>query len=82
MSTRKTAALDSGLLVRKGEATPSAVGQPPQKRISMTVKLDPRLYVALNEIGLRSQPRKTNQDLIVEAIGAYVKMCQPSSVEV
>jgi hypothetical protein len=72
MATRKTAPLDGGLLVRKGEAAPSTPGAPRQEPIAVTVKLDPELYWRLKHLGMQTKPRKTNQEMIVEAIKDYV----------
>jgi hypothetical protein len=72
MATRKTAPLDSGLIARKGEAAPATVGSPRQEPIAVTVKLNPELYWELKQWGMRTKPRKTNQDMIVEAIQAYL----------
>ena len=36
------------------------------------VKLDVELSWKLKHLGMRTKPRKTNQDMIVEAIKAYV----------
>lgn len=73
MASRKTAPLDGGLIARKGEAAPAAVGTPRQEPIAVTVKLDPALYWELKHLGMQTKPRKTNQDMIVEAIKAYVQ---------
>lgn len=73
MATRKTAPLDGGLIVRKGEAAPAPLGSPRQEPIAVTVKLSPELYWELKQWGMRTKPRKTNQDMIVEAITAYLR---------
>jgi hypothetical protein len=73
MATRKTAPLDGGLLVRKGEAAPAAVSSPRQKPIAVTVKLDPALYWKLKHYGMRSDQRKTNQEVLVEALQAFLQ---------
>lgn len=73
MASRKTAPLDGGLIARKGEAVPSAVGTPRQEPIAVTVKLDPALYWELKHLGMRTKPRQTNQEMIVEAIKAYIQ---------
>lgn len=73
MVSRKTSALDSGLIARKGEAAPAAVGTPRREPIAVTVKLDPELYWELKHLGMQTKPRKTNQHMIVEAIKAYVQ---------
>jgi hypothetical protein len=40
--------------------------------IAVTVRLDPELYLALKSCGVSYRPRKTNQDMIVEAIKVYL----------
>jgi hypothetical protein len=73
MASRKTAPLEGGLIVRKGEAAPAAGGTPRREPIAVTVKLAPELYWELKQWGMRTKPRKTNQDMIVEAIQAYLR---------
>jgi hypothetical protein len=36
------------------------------------VKLDPELYFQLKRRGMRTKPRRTNQEMIVEAIREYL----------
>jgi hypothetical protein len=40
--------------------------------IALTVRLDPELYLELKSRGVSYRPRKTNQQMIVEAIKAYL----------
>jgi hypothetical protein len=73
MATRKTAPLDGGLIARKGQAAPAAPTATATKdTIAVTVRLDPELYLALKSRGVSFRPRKTNQEMIVEAIKAYL----------
>jgi hypothetical protein len=78
MATRKTAALDGSLIARKGTAAPAqapataTVERPREDPIALTVKLAPELYFQLKRRGMRTKPRKTNQQMIVEAIEAYL----------
>jgi hypothetical protein len=74
MATRKTAALAGGLIARKGQAAPAAVptATAPKDTIAVTVRLDPELYLGLKRYGVSFRPRKTNQQVIVEAIQAYL----------
>jgi hypothetical protein len=74
MATRKTTALDGGLIARKGQAAPAAVptATATKETIAVTVRLDPELYLALKGRGVSYRPRKTNQEMIVEAIKAYL----------
>jgi hypothetical protein len=77
MATRKTAPLEGGLIVRKGEAAPAAGGSP----IAVTVKLDPELYWILKQWGMRVKPRQTNQDIIVEALREFFDRRQVHQAE-
>jgi hypothetical protein len=79
MASRKTAPLDGGLVARKGEAAPAVEGTPRQEPIAVTVKLDADLYWRLKRWGMRTKPRKTNQDMIVEAITDYLSAMEMSS---
>jgi hypothetical protein len=74
MATRKTAPLDGGLIARKGQAAPAATptASATKETIAVTVRLDPQLYLALKSRGVSFRPRKTNQEMIVEAIKAYL----------
>jgi hypothetical protein len=85
MAKRKSTPLNAGLLVRKGEATPATDSQPlvtndamppPARRmkgaVALTVKLDPKRYHRLLEYGARFTPRRTNQEIIVAALDAYL----------
>jgi hypothetical protein len=74
MATRKTTALNGGLIARKGQAAPAAVptATPTKDTIAVTVRLDPELYLRLKRHGVSFRPRKTNQDIIVEAIESYL----------
>jgi hypothetical protein len=83
MAKAKTAALDSSLIARKGTAVPAQASpmmspttpteeKPREEPIALTVKLAPELYFQLKRRGMRTKPRKTNQDMIVEAIKAYL----------
>jgi hypothetical protein len=84
MASRKTAPLSSNLLVRKGEATPATGSKSPEstdttpppggtKTISLTVKLDPERYHKLIAFGSRFTPRRSNQQIIVAALDAYLE---------
>jgi hypothetical protein len=74
MATRKTAPLDGGLIARKGQAAPAAVptATATKETIAVTVRRDPELYLALKGRGMSFRPRKTNQQMIIEAIKAYL----------
>jgi hypothetical protein len=74
MATRKTVPLDGSLIARKGEAVPARTAERTRDApIAVTVKLEAELYWELKRLGMRTKPRKTNQDMIVEAITDYVQ---------
>ena len=84
MAKRKAAALDAGLLVRKGEAAPSSsepnassAPEAPLPRgtkntVAVTVRLDPERYHRLVGYGARFTPRRTNQEILVAALDAFL----------
>jgi len=59
-------------LVRKGEAKPSAP-QGKGNTVSLTFKLDGERYQKLVTYGATFVPRKTNQQILLEALDAYLK---------
>jgi hypothetical protein len=73
---RKTAAsLSSTLLARKGEAAPPhVVTQPPASEdlVKLTVKLTPDEHMRLLQLGIRNRPRRSNQEMIREAVLQYL----------
>jgi hypothetical protein len=84
MANRKTAPLSADLLVRKGKATPATTNEPPAptdttpqsagtKTIALTVKLDSERYHRLITFGARFTPRRSNQQIIVAALDAYLE---------
>ena len=84
MAKRKSAPLNAGLLVRKGEAAPATDTKPLEanddapapsqetKAVSLTVKLDDERYHRLLAYGARFTPRRTNQKIVVAAIDEYL----------
>jgi hypothetical protein len=73
MATRKTTPLDGSLIARKGEAAPaSSAARTREDPIAVTVKLAPELYFRLKHYGMRTKPRRTNQETIVEALTRYL----------
>jgi hypothetical protein len=83
MANAKPSPLRSDLLSRKGAAVsapeelisnPDPADEPPRREapVGVTVKLPPDLYLRLKRRGLRTTPRKTNQEMIVEAVRAYL----------
>ena len=73
MATRKTAPLDSRLLVRKGDPTPAQAWEPKPKLIAVTVKLELELYEELKRVGLQTQPATRSQTIMVDALKAYLQ---------
>jgi hypothetical protein len=85
MAKNKAAPLGAGLLVRKGEATPAksekktarpsetSLPRGTKDTVAVTVRLDEARYHRLIEYGTRFTPRRTNQEIIVEALDAYLK---------
>jgi hypothetical protein len=89
MAKAKTAPLEGSLIARKGAAVPAQASpmtsaatttteKPREEPISLTVKLDPELYFQLKRRGMRTKPRKSNQQMIVEAIKAYLGPAEDS----
>jgi hypothetical protein len=83
MATRKAAPLGADLIARKGEAVPAqppAPTPPPEANtphgtkdtIALTVRLDPERYRRLVAYAAGFVPRKTHQDILVEALDAYL----------
>jgi hypothetical protein len=83
MATRKAAPLEADLIARKGEAAPAQIpttASPPastvphgtKDTVALTVRLDPARYRRLIAYGAQFTPRKTNQEILVEALDAYL----------
>lgn len=77
MARAKTATLDAELIARKGEASPAQAtpGMPRGTKgtVAVTVRLDEERYHKLVGYGTRFTPRKTNQEILVEALDAYLE---------
>lgn len=84
MSTSKTALLSSSLIARKGEAAPTApslksapVPHGTTGTLAVTVRLDPKRYEALKAAAARARSAKsgpkTNQEILVAALDAYLR---------
>jgi hypothetical protein len=82
MAIRKAASLDADLIARKGEAMPA---QPPtptppaanlphgtKDTVALTVRLDQARYRRLVAHAAGFIPRKTHQEILVEALDAYL----------
>jgi hypothetical protein len=83
MATRKAAPLGADLIARKGEAAPAQLPTPAtppaasvphgtKDTIALTVRLDPERYRRLVAYAAGFVPRKTHQDILVEALDAYL----------
>ncbi len=86
MAKSKAAPLNSGLLVRKGEAAPAPSVAPDTSKaletplprgikdtVAVTVRLDQERYHRLVGFGARFAPRRTNQEILVAALDAYLE---------
>lgn len=85
MAKRKAAHLDAELLVRKGAASPattapraSAPDAAPSTKetTAVTLRLDRERYIRLVSYGARFMPRRTNQEILIEALDAYLKQVE------
>ena len=80
MARPTMASLDADLIARKGEAAPALApdSSPPKMprgtkgTVAVTVRLDEERYHKLVGYGARFMPRKTNQEILVEALDAYL----------
>lgn len=86
MAQRKMAQLDASLLVtRKGEAVPAgapthtieptteaALPKGTKDTVAVTVRLDAERYRQLVSYGARFVPRRTNQEILITALDAYL----------
>jgi hypothetical protein len=77
MATRKNVPLDASPIARTGETAPAQASRamPPPwavDTIAVTVKIAPEQYMRLKDRGMRFRPRKTNQQIPVEALEAYL----------
>jgi hypothetical protein len=84
MAKRKAAQLDAGLLARKGQAAPAvtapntpATDAPDTKQTTaVTLRLDRDRYLRLVSYGARFMPRRTNQEILIEALDAYLNQVE------
>jgi hypothetical protein len=84
MAKRKAASLNASLLARKGEAVPAshqahtaATPTPPLPRgtketVAVTVRLDHARYHKLVGYGAQFTPRRTNQEILIAALDAFL----------
>lgn len=59
--------------VKKGAAVPAVEGAPRQEPIALTLKVPPELYLKLKSYAMRTQPRKTSQQALLEALQAHLQ---------
>lgn len=80
----KSASLTSGLVTKKGQASPAVPPPGPTKQPTsssavyykaLTVKLDKQRYQALKSAGV--QLDKSSQDIFVEALDEYLERLAP-----
>ena len=73
MAKPKPAILTGELIAPKGEAAPAHVSAVALDDIvRVTVKLTPEEHLRLMQMGLRSRPRRSNQEMIREAVLRYL----------
>jgi hypothetical protein len=82
MATRKAAPLDADLIARKGEAAPAQIPTPTapasslphgtKDTVALTLRLDQERYRRLVAYAAGFVPRKTHQEILVEALDAYL----------
>jgi hypothetical protein len=83
MATHKAASLEADLIAPKGEAAPAMAPTPSsmpaadvphgtKDTIALTVRLDSERYRRLVAYAAGFVPRKTHQDILVEALDAYL----------
>ena len=84
MPKRKAAPLNASLLARKGEAVPASnqaradettvppLPQGTKETVAVTVRLDHDRYHKLVGYGARFTPRRTNQEILITALDAFL----------
>ena len=83
MPKRKAAPLNASLLARKGEAAPAshrASAETPESptlrgtkdTVAVTVRLDHDRYHKLVGYGAQFTPRRTNQEILIAALDAFL----------
>jgi hypothetical protein len=75
MARKPVASLKSTLLARKGEASPAHVVTPTpasEDMVKLSLKLTPEEHMRLMHLGLRSHPRRSNQEMLHEAVLQYL----------
>ena len=73
---RTPASLKETLLARKGEASPAHVVTPTpaaEEFVKLSVKVTPEEHLRLMQLGLRSHPRRSNQEMLREAVLRYLE---------
>jgi hypothetical protein len=72
---RKPGSLRSTLLAHKDEASPAHVVTPTpatEELVKLSVKLTPEEHMRLIHLGLRRRPRRSNQEMLREAVLQYL----------
>jgi hypothetical protein len=83
MATRKAAPLEADLIARKGEAAPAQIPTPTsppattvphgtKDTVALTLRLDQARYRRLVAYAAGFVQRKTHQEILVEALDAYL----------
>ena len=85
MARPKTAQLGADLIPRKGEALPAGarvhttesrtdpdIPRGTKDTVAVTVRLDAERYRRLVSYGIRFTPRRTNQEIFIAALDAYL----------
>jgi hypothetical protein len=73
---RTPASLKDSLLARKGEASPAHGVTPTpagEEMVKLSVKLTPEEHLRLLQLGLRRRPRRSNQEMIRQAVLLYLE---------
>ena len=80
---RKPASLKDTLLARKGEASPAHVvtATPAgEELVKLSVKFAAEEHLRLMQFGLRSRPRRSNQEMLREAVLKYLDAAEEDNV--
>ena len=76
MARKPVASLKDTLLARKGEASPAHVVTPTaasEELVKLSVKVTPEEHLRLIQLGLRRRPRRSNQEMLREAVLRYLE---------
>lgn len=84
MATKKGASLNRIMLAHKGEASPTRGVTPSpagEETVKLTVKLTPDEHQRLLYLGMRTRPRRSNQEMIREAVLQYLDTAEEAHDE-